>query len=155
MGCFRRRGYSTIENRNISSLTKNLVKTHHLHKEIKIDVLFTAHTRQTAKRRRGLEKQGLTLSCFERGEEATRYTRSMARGGQVCTKNTECTEPFSARVTFTNAVTLLSLLSEISLYTVIEIIGINTKFWILFNIWGQTLEFSESKFGLDLERSRA
>ena len=67
MGIFRRRGYSTIENRNISSLTKNLVKTHHLHKEIKIDVLFTAHTRQTAKRRRGLEKQGLTLSCFERG----------------------------------------------------------------------------------------
>ena len=70
MGCFTRRGYSTIENRNISSLTKNLVKTHHLHKAIKIDVLFTAHTRQTAKRRRGLEKQGLTLSCFER-EEAT------------------------------------------------------------------------------------
>ena len=70
MGCFRRRGYSTIENRNISSLTKNLVKTHHLHKAIKIDVLFTAHARQTAKRRRGLEKQGLTLSCFER-EEAT------------------------------------------------------------------------------------
>ena len=40
-------------------------------------------------------------------------------------------------------------------YIVIEINGINTKFWILFNIWGQTLEFSESKFGLDLERSRA
>ena len=98
MGCFTRRGYSTIENRNISSLTKNLVKTHHLHKAIKIDVLFTAHTRQTAKRRRGLEKQGLTLSCFEREGNQQQNPSLIFFAEQACLKPTGHFDTHSQKV---------------------------------------------------------